>query len=181
MPGPNRFTDLDDPAWLALFDTIDRSWFRLETLQIYAVDYERAEYERFLGEGRFDRPLDDWQRMINRHAQGGRSLERVHVVVEPLTDYLRYEFAAYQQNAAAGENIQLIPVTASTWPDELPRDTDFWLFDDAEVWDMRYDPDGRFLEATRSDSHSHIVDCRRWRDEALRLAVPLANYVRPAA
>lgn len=178
---PDRFTDLGDPEWLALFEGVEHSWFRLETLQAYAVDYERAEYEQFLRDGRFDRPQGDWQDMIARHRQAGRHLDRVHVVVEPLTDYLRYELAAYRQNNAAGEDIGLIPVTGSTWPAELPEGTDFWLFDNAEVWDMHYDPDGRFLRATRSSSDRHLADCRRWRDEALERSMPLAQYLREAA
>lgn len=177
----DRFNDLGDPEWLALFETIEHSWFRLETLQAYAVDYEQTEYEQFLSDGRFDRPPGDWQTMMVRHTQAGRQLRRVHVVVEPLTDYLRYEFAAYRQNSDFGEDIRIIPVTRSAWPAGLPRNTDFWLFDDAEVWDMHYDPDGRFLEATRSSSDLHLADCRRWRDEAFERSMPLAQYLREAA
>lgn len=177
----DRFTVLDDPEWLALFEGVEHSWFRLETLQVYAVDYERAEYETFLREGRFDRPPGDWQTMMARHTQAGRQLRRVHVVVEPLTDYLRYEFAAYRQNNEFGEEIGIIPVTQSTWPARLPQNTDFWLFDDTEVWDMHYDTDGRFVEATRSHSDHHLAECRRWCDDALQLAVPLAQYLREAA
>ena len=42
------FTDLDDPDWLGLFEHIESSWFRLETLQAYSVDYERDEFDQFL-------------------------------------------------------------------------------------------------------------------------------------
>jgi hypothetical protein len=114
------FTNLDDPDWLALFENVEESWFRLETLQAYAVDYERDEYERFLQTGRLDREVGDWQRMIARHAQAGRSLRRVHVIEQPLTDDLRYEFEAYRQNGEAGEEIRLVPVTSSAWPEGLP-------------------------------------------------------------
>lgn len=177
MSGPDRITDANDPAFAALFDDIKRSWFRLETLQVYTVEHERADFEQFLTQGRLDRRIEAWQQMVSRHAQAGRRLDRVHVVIEPLTDYLQYELAAYQQNREAGEDIKLIPVTPSTWPIDLPRDADFWLFDDTEVWDMHYDSEGRFLAAVQSKSDSHLADCRRWRDRALNLAVPLADYL----
>ena len=173
--------DLDAPEWLGLFEDVQRSWFRLETLQAYAVDYEREEYNRFLRTGQLDRPVNDWQKMITRHTEAGRSLQRVHVVVEPLTDYLRYEMAAYRLNGRAGEDIRLIPVRAGQWPNGLPTDRDFWLFDDAEVWDMHYDADGRFINATRSESSRYLDQCRRWRDIAVDQAVTLADYLRTAA
>lgn len=177
----DTFTNLDDPEWLALFENVQESWFRLETLQTYTVDYERDEYEQFLTSGRLDRELGDWQRMIERHTRAGRSLRRVHVVQEPLTDYLRYEFEAYRQNGEAGEEIRLVPVASSAWPTNLPVGQDFWLFDDREVWDMHYDSEGRFLEAARSDSASHLDDCRRWRDAALKQSISLSDYLRHAA
>ncbi|MGL4174724.1 MAG: DUF6879 family protein [Dermatophilaceae bacterium] len=142
-------TDLDDPAWLGLFESVQESWFRLETLQVYDVEYEREEFELFLSTGRFDREPGSWQRMLTRHAEAGRSLRRVHVVEEPLTDYLRYEIEQYRQHSAAGEDIRLISVSSSGWPADIPR-IDFWLFDDREVWDMHYDEAGRFVKATRS-------------------------------
>ncbi|MGL5824634.1 MAG: DUF6879 family protein [Nocardioides sp.] len=176
----DTFTDLDDPAWLGLFEGVEESWFRLETLQHYDVDYEREEYERFVATGRFDREPGPWQRMLVRHAEAGRSLCRVHVVEEPLTDYLRYEIEAYRQHSAAGEEIRLVPVSSSGWPADLPR-ADFWLFDDREVWDMHYDEAGRFVKATRSDSASHLADCRRWRDAAIAQSVGLSDYLHHVA
>src|SRR3954452_20557518 len=101
------FTDLDDPEWLALFERIESSWFRLETLQAYSVDYEHDEYDQFLRDGQLHRAPGPWQDMIREHAKAGRTLQRVHIVEEPLTDYLRYELAAYRQNSEAGEAIRL--------------------------------------------------------------------------
>ena len=145
------------------------------------MDYERAEYDRFLAAGQLDRPPGEWQHMIRRHTNAGRRLQRVHVVVEPLTDYLRYELAAYMQNSEAGEDIRLIPVRGDDWPAELPQGDDFWLFDDADVWDMHYDSEGQFLKAIRAASSSRIEQCVRWRDVALAQAVTLADYLRTAA
>jgi hypothetical protein len=45
----------------------------------------------------------------NRDA--GRTQQRVHVVTEPLTDYLAYELTwEYGLHAAAGEDIRIIPL-----------------------------------------------------------------------
>ncbi len=175
------FTDLDDPGWLALFENVQESWFRLETLQAYSVEYERDEYEAFKRTGRLEREPGSWQDLIRRHTASGRQLRRVHVVIEPLTDYLRYEMAAYLQNSQAGEDIRLIPTPQGAWPAGLPRNRDFWLFDDRDIWEMSYDDQGRFLSATLAQSREHLDECRRLRDLALDQSISLADYLRHAA
>ena len=174
----DAFTDLDDPEWLALFENMQESWFRLETLQVYSVDYEREDYERFLATGRLERAPGEWQAMIRRHAEAGRSLRRVHIIGEPLTDYLRYELQAYRHNSTAGEEVRVIPTPVPNWPAGLPRGVDYWLFDDREVWDMHYDDEGRFLRAARSTSASHLDQCREWRDSAIAQSITLSDYLR---
>ncbi|MGL5809353.1 MAG: DUF6879 family protein [Nocardioides sp.] len=175
-----EFTDLESPDWLALFERVEESWFRLETLQVYTVGYEQAEFDGFLRTGRLDRPPGAWQQMLARHASVGKRLRRVHVVEEPLTDYLRYELAAYRRNAEAGEEIRLIAVSPPAWPDGLPRGIDYWLLDDREIWNMHYDSEGRFLRAVRSESADHLEQCRRWRDLTLEQSVSLVHYLRTA-
>lgn len=77
----------------------------------------------------------------------GRDLARVHVIEEPLSDYIRYELAAYTPNVDAGEDVRVISVARGSWPNGVPRH-DFWLFDDERLWLMEYDPGGTF-QATR--------------------------------
>jgi len=176
-----RFTDLNDPEWQALFTGVRSSWFRLETLQQYEVDYESQEYREFLQTGRLDRDPGDWQHMISEHVRAGRTLQRVHVIEEPLTEYLRYEIAAYHHNGQAGEEIRLLPTSAGSWPAGIPKGRDFWIFDDADVWEMEYDPSGRFLAAEQLTSADDIAACRNWRDRALAMSMPLSDYSRTAA
>ena len=165
------------------FPALTSSWFRLETLQAYAVDEEREEYEAFLRTGRLESPGDEeWQAMIRRHVAAGRSLRRVHVVEEPLSDYMRYEIAGYLRNQEAGEDIRLIPVPAGEWPEGLPPlGTDYWLIDDGTpsqgAWSMEYDDVGGWLRAPYVEDPETVEDFRRWRDTALQLAVPLDDYL----
>jgi len=177
----DRFEDLADPEWLALFEGVRSSWFRLETLQAYGVPYEDDEFRAFLETGHFDRVDDSWQQMIRGHVEAGQDLRRVHVVEEPLSDYLHYEFAAYELNARAGEDIRVIPTAAGHWPEGLPRDEDFWIFDDADAWSMEYDSRGRFVAAQRVTDPAKLNQYRQWRDVALTTSMPLAKYTRTAA
>lgn len=173
----------EGPTRSEAFRDLTASWFRLETLQAYDVGSEREQFEEFLHTGQIDASGGaEWREMIGRHVAAGRSLQRVHVVEEPLTDYLRYEIAAYELNNAAGEEIGLIPVARGEWPEGLPRDLDFWLIDDGEpgatAWLMDYDENGGYRGDERIHDPEVIETYRRWRDTALSLAVPLNEYIR---
>src|SRR6266540_2314841 len=99
-----------------------------------------------------------WQAMIRRHASSGRRLRRVHVVREPVSDYVRFEMAwAYPVNVAAGEQVRVIAVRGGEWPAAVPRE-DFWLLDDTELWAMRYDDTGRFLHAEHLDDRGAVAE-----------------------
>jgi hypothetical protein len=170
-----RISSLDTGAFGALFAGVQRSWFRLETLQGYDVGYERSEYDAFTRGEVPDMTPGPWQEMIASHVAAGRVLARVHVVTEPLTAYLRYELACYPRNAAAGEDIRLIPVRRGTeWPHGVPRH-DYWLFDERDVWLMAYDDAGRFLYTEQHNED--LENAIRYRDAALRQSVSLTAYL----
>lgn len=175
-----------EPSLADAFHDLTTSWFRLETLQAYDVEAEQDSFAEFLRTGRLDSPGDeDWRAMIAGHVAAGRTLWRVHVVEEPLTDYVRYEIAEYVRNHAAGEDIRLLPVERGEWPQDLPRDTDFWLLDDEQptgtAWSMSYDAAGGFLGAELVRDPELIATYRRWRDVALAQATPLQDYLRRGA
>lgn len=127
-------------------------------------------------------PLDiDLSRTVPKtraQVASGRTKTRVRVVVEPQTDYTRFELAIYPRLAAAGEDIRIIAVPGGGWPAGLPR-YDYWLFDDHDVWRMHYGDDHRFRGAELLDDESMIADHLQWRDIALDQAVPLDEYLDP--
>jgi len=105
----------------------------------------------------------------------GRSLRRVHVVEEPPTDSIRFEVSwGYSAGVAGGEDVRVIPVRRGEWPAGLPRE-DFWIFD-SSVWLMQYDDRGRFTGAELVDDPAALARYRAWRDLAIGLSVPLADY-----
>lgn len=167
----------------AAFQNLTASWFRLETLQTYDVEVEHESFAEFLRTGRLDSPGDvEWRAMIRRHVAAGRTLQRVHVVEEPLTDYVRYEIAEYVRNHEAGEDIRLLPVPAGEWSEDLPRATDFWLLDDQRpsetAWAMQYDDAGHWLGVEQVHDADLIDTYRKWRDTAIAHSVPLSDYRR---
>lgn len=164
-----------------LFRTFAHSVFRLETLQVYRGQRDRDLLDRFL-EGT-PRPPDpaktEWTAMITSNVRAGKAVQRVHVVLEPLTDYLRFELTwGYEPNVVAGEDIRIIAVgQGDLWPEDVAQH-DYWLFDSAGLYDMHYDSDGVWLGAEHVTDPVKIVDACRSRDAALHLGSPWAAYVR---
>ncbi|UCM88060.1 DUF6879 family protein [Streptomyces marincola] len=155
-----------------LFETFERAAFRLETLAVYDVEEEREEIARFLAGEDMGPEWDDnpWVRSMTSR---GKTVSRVHVLRSPLTDYLRYELAAYPGNERAGESIGIVDL-AEREVSGLP-DHDFWLFDDRDVYRMHYTPGGRFVgcELLPAD---RLSEYQTYRERALAHAVPFAAY-----
>jgi hypothetical protein len=159
-----------------LFDWSTTRAFRLETLDQYAAGYEEEAIRRFLA----GKPLDPgfiapWLERVAAATGAGRQMQRVHVVTEPLSDYLRYEMDGYRLTVAAGEDVLILPRSVAREL-ELPGE-DFWLFDDGPVARMRYDRHGNFLGAELFEEPDVMPRYCRWRDIALNAATPYARYV----
>lgn len=153
--------------------------FRLETLQEYADPAEVHSIAAFR-RGDPDRPPDpaedQWLVMLRAHRDAGRVLQRVHVVTEPISDYLAYELCwEYGPHAAAGEDIRILPVTR-TWPDDVPHG-DFWLLDSTLLFGLNYDRWGTWLGAELITDPAEVIAVCLARDAALHQAMPWAEYI----
>ena len=114
-----------------IFDWFGQSAFRLETLDHYAMEYEEEAVQRFLAGEPRDTSTSMGGCSGSEPLCGGRRMQRVHVVSEPLSDYLRFEITGYRLNVEAGEDVRILPRQATAGLD-LP-DHDFWLFDGQQV------------------------------------------------
>ena len=169
---------------LELFDTFRSSAFRLETRQEYSVP-EEEELLRACREGRplAGRPdVEDWLGYVRGVVAGGRTMDRVHVVESPLSEYLTCEFALYELSAAAGESIRIAERSVDERLDAMR--SDFWLFDNQVLLWLHYDGAGRLTGSAISRAERDVAWCREQRDLALRLSVPFSSFGRfevPAA
>jgi hypothetical protein len=167
---------LEGDAWQDYFDGYERSAFRLETHSVYTMPGERETYQRFQdGEIPTGDHAAEWTDRVRNYRATGRSIGRVHVVTRPLSEYLRYEFDWwYKFNVPAGEDIRILDLTGQPNPG-LPE-FDFWLFDDSQVVKMMYRVDGTQIgrELLAGPDPDEYI---RYRDIAIRLSVPFAEYV----
>lgn len=166
-------------AW---FDRFERSTFRLETLQRYAVSEEDERLRAFRnGTPRPDRSVrtSPWLRRIAVTTAAGKRWQRVHVVEHPLSEYLRYEMEGYVESAATGEEISIADRAAH--PDLATLGPDFWLFDaefdHAFAILMHYDQDGHVLDFEHTDDPGTLQHCCAQRDLAVAHSVGLNTYL----
>jgi hypothetical protein len=158
-----------------LFDTFQRSAFRLEQLPQYLVPQE----DELLADWRAGRSIQrtpetsDWLRLIADHTAAGRRLYRVHVVDWPLSEYTRFEIECYPDNIAAGEDVYVADRDAH--PDLAELAEDFWLLDDRIVLRMHYDDEGHYVGADLAADVA-LDGYRRQRDLALAHARPLDEW-----
>lgn len=159
---------IGSPAFQDAFERAEQSIFRLETLQHYAGD---PNFDRFqAGE-----PWQDtdskrhWVKLVRRRVSHGVVLQRVHVVVEPWSDYVRFELTwSYPPNVEAGEDVRII-TTPTAW-----AGPDFWLFDDHRVWLMHYDATGVLVQVEDASASETVVrTCRVRKQQALAASEPL--------
>ncbi|MFB7741371.1 DUF6879 family protein [Streptomyces sp. NPDC001571] len=162
---------LDGEEWAAKFQTFEREAWRLETLPQYLVPQEAEEFAAFKAGARFPGPYEDsWIEMVRT-----RNVGRVHIVRQPLSDYLRFEFERYYQHQApAGEDIRILDLTHR--PNPLPDSvSDFWMFDRTTVVLMHYRPDGKQIsrELYEGDPAPFI----EYQKTAVEASVPFLEYI----
>jgi hypothetical protein len=161
-----------------LFESFERTAFRLETLDRYAVPVEEEPIRRFLAGEPVDTGwLKSWLTLVEAATGAGKRFQRVRVLPETLqgNDYLRYEVAYYPHTRAAGEDIRVLS-RAEADGLNLPH-RDFWLFDSRLAALMRFDGEGHLHGVELTDDPKIIAQCCCWRDVALHHAIALDRYV----
>jgi len=166
-----------------LYRTCRVSAWRLETLQHYDVPGDEERQRAFHSGEPLPPPrqgkLDDLK-LITKLRESGRRVGRVHVVDRPLSPYVRYELAVYEENVSAGEDVRI--ADRSLHPELEALTQDFVIFDagtaNAAVILFDYDASGRVRDyqvvATAPETVEHY---REQFDLALARSVPLSEFM----
>ncbi|MEW2297684.1 DUF6879 family protein [Streptomyces sp. NPDC006743] len=168
---------LDGDEWRAMFRRIQSEAWRLETLPQYRVPQEAGELEAFHKGKRTDPHAysSAYTEDLKRLGAAGKRKGRVHVVTQPLSEYLRFEFSRYYApHALAGEDIRILDVTGRENP--LQGVQDFWLFDRSTVVLMNYEEDGTQINrALYEGDPSPFIEYQRIAEAE---SVPFLEYVK---
>ena len=152
------------------FDSFAKRAFRFEALPFYDIEEEHEAFAAF----KAGRPVElaaqkSWRTFLRECQRDAKTVERVRVITEPLTDYLRFEWRyGYVPSMRAGELIYAI--AAKQFGDTLADIPDFWLFDDHQLIFLRYDEKGRFIEAAECTDADTLATYVELRDDLLRVA-----------
>ncbi|MFF5584757.1 DUF6879 family protein [Streptomyces hygroscopicus] len=168
---------LDGDGWREYFDAFEREAWRFEAQPTYTMPKEQENVARFLtGEAK---PADHnarWHERVKRYIDSGRSIGRVRVVRQPLTDYQRYQFAwGIPGNIKAGEDIRVLDVTHDDYGLPLTGQ-DWWMFDRTRIACLNFRPDG--TQINREAYEGDPAPYREWQRLALAHAVPFEEYVK---
>lgn len=168
---------LDGDAWRRTFDAYEREAWRFEVQPTYTMPKETENVTRFLrGEPKPDDHNSRWHERVRGFTASGRTIGRVRVVRQPLTDYQRYQFAwGIPGNIKAGEDIRVLDVTRDDYGLPLSG-TDWWMFDEARVVHLNFRPDG--TQINRELFTGDITPYMEWKRISLIYSVPFAEYVK---
>lgn len=158
------------------FATFTRSAFRLETLPVYDVPEEAAELDAYrAGRAAAERSVrtSSWLANIAASTAAGRDWRRVRLIGGAPTLYESWELDRYVESQACGEQVRLAPREQHA---EL-LGHDYWLFDKATAYAMRYTTAGEFLGADRVTDPQELGDLTHLADTLWDLAVPLNHYL----
>lgn len=164
--------------WDALFTDFKHSARRLETQTHYDVSYEREHFDRFLaGEESDWEWMKPWTDLMRGHADQGKTVARVRVVPEQLTDYLRWELDLTRCNIQeGGEDIRYLD-RATADRVGLPS-RDFWLFDSHTVVVLHFNEVGRRVRTEVITDPAVVIEHARWLDVAFQHATAYEKFVK---
>src|SRR6266705_6693028 len=119
----------------SLIAKFSREALHLEMRDLYAA----ADHGRFrtwlAGEPRDSAAEEEWWRpwrdMMRRHWEAGRTLRRLRVVSEPVTEYIRFEWLDAAELVRLGEDVRWLPRQRASAL--LLPGNDLWCFDAGTV------------------------------------------------
>lgn len=156
-----------------LFGSFTRSAWRWECQGEYAVDAAKLQRWRdgLAPDLEAKRPWLDYIRSIT---EAGKMWQRVRMLTDPLTEYLRWLLEQTQTNVDAGEDIRWVDGNRAR---ELGMpDYDFYLFDEKRVAIMRFDDDRLLCHVEVIDSTKIVEQHQRFRDIAWPHAIRHVDY-----
>lgn len=149
--------------------SFERSAWRWECQGTYREPDESEPLQAWR-EGRPDDGfLDGWLAQIRQLRATGRTFERVRMLTDPPTEYLKWMISLTHRNVEAGEDIRWIDEHEAREFD-APR-YDFYLLDDRLVAQLHFDATG-LAGAEVTNEPGTVIEHRRWRDVLRSVAVP---------
>lgn len=159
--------------------TFRREAVHLEMRDVYATNIERERFRTWLN----GEPLDPeteaewwrpWFELMKRNNEAGKTLRRLRIVSEPVTDYIRFEWLDAAQLVRAGEDVRWLPRRNAS--KLLLPGNDFWMFDRETVAFTHFSGDGHVLDHELTTDSEVVAACAAAFDNAWNIAIPHNEY-----
>lgn len=168
----------DSRDQLELFSSYEFDAFHLELRDWYGSPLEDGAFQQWrAGRPIVDPAFDEWLDRVRGLTSAGRTIRRVRVVTEPVTEYVRFEWEETAKNVDAGESIRRLP------RHRLPRDLnlpaggkDWWVFDDRLVALGHLDDAGGSLGWELTRDAATVRECVEARDRLWIVATLHRDY-----
>ncbi len=156
-----------------------REALHLEMRDVYAAA-DHSRFRRWLAgeafvleaEAEWWRP---WREMMGRHQAAGKTLRRLRIVSEPVTDYIRFEWLDAAELVKAGEDVRWLPRQQVS--DLLLPGNDLWCFDGQTVVFTHFSGNGEVQGYELTTDATLVAGCTAAFEKAWSIAVPHGEYV----
>ena len=169
-------TTIDDEEFWRQLASFKKSAWRFEQQPTYDVGYERQQYDDFLA-GHPLPPTENpelgaWMIQVKNQTSAGKTVGRVRVVDEPITDYQRWMKWMDRWNREAGETIDYLTRQRAREVGILPAagKPDWWFFDDNLLMVMHFDERGVRVKVELVNDGPDLERARKLQELAIRAA-----------
>jgi hypothetical protein len=168
-------TSLTDEEFDGLLTSFEHDAIHLETRDAYGTEIELPHMAQWAaGEPDNLEWLQGWCDTLLSAGKTGKSVRRVRIVSEPLSDYQRWSYSIAQPMVNAGEDIRWVPrrlVSSVAFPGN-----DFYLFDGRLVVFLLYSGNGLAAGKLTSTDPGDIRLCRSSFEAAWKLSIRHRDY-----
>jgi uncharacterized protein DUF6879 len=168
------------PPFGELIAATTASAVQLEMCDWYAVAEEREAFARWRADPwarttEADRESrHEWLDLVWTATTRGVVMRRARIVSEPVSEYIRFEWAGTPLNIEAGEQVRWLPRRRAS--DLCLPGNDFWVFDDRLVQFHYFSGDGDIVEDEHVTEPGVVKLCLSAFEAVWARAIPHAEY-----
>jgi hypothetical protein len=162
----------------SLIEGFAREALHLEMRDVYAAA-DHSRFRRWQAGETLD-PAEEaewwrpWRDMMRRHREAGRTLRRLRVVSEPVTDYIRFEWLDAAELVRLGEDVRWLPRPRASAL--LLPGNDLWCFDAETVVFTHLSGEGEIQGYELTTDGGLVARCAAAFEQAWSAAVPHGDY-----
>ena len=155
-----------------------REALHLEMRDLYAAA-DHGRFQKWLAGEPLDPAAEEewwrpWREMMLGHRKAGRTLRRLRVVSEPVTDYIGFEWRDADELVKAGEDVRWLPCQRASGL--LLPGNDLWSFDAETVVFTHLSGDGAIQGYELTRDTELVARCVTAFEAAWRAAIPHSQY-----